>query len=98
FIIGELGPGMAVNRGVPNLGPRLTIVDSGGKRLARLGGEDGPGLATGKVLAPPGIAPHSKSDIYLGGGGGTARKTSCPDTPMPPELKVVRCLQKLEKL
>jgi hypothetical protein len=28
FIIGELGPGMAVNRKVPNLGPRLSIVDS----------------------------------------------------------------------
>ena len=27
FIVGELGPGMPVNRMVPNLGPRLTIVD-----------------------------------------------------------------------
>ena len=26
FIVGELGPGMPVNRRVPNLGPRLTIV------------------------------------------------------------------------
>ena len=43
FIIGELGPGMAVNRKVPNLGPRLSIVDAKGKRIARLGGENGPG-------------------------------------------------------
>ena len=43
FIIGELGPGMPVNLHSPNLGPRLTIVDAQGKRIARLGGENGPG-------------------------------------------------------
>ena len=56
FIIGELGPGMSVNRNVPNLGPRLSIVDSQGKRIARLGGEEGPELESGKFLAPHGIA------------------------------------------
>jgi len=40
--IGELGTGLAVNRNVPNLGPRVTIVDSRGKRISRLGGL-GPG-------------------------------------------------------
>ncbi len=50
FLIGELGPGMAVNRKVPNLGPRLSIVDGTGKRIARLGGEQGPGVETGKFL------------------------------------------------
>src|SRR6202021_592826 len=44
FIIGELGPGMPVNRRLPNLGPRLTVVDAKGNRIARLGGENGPGL------------------------------------------------------
>src|SRR5205814_209068 len=44
FIVGELGPGMPVNLKVPNLGPRLTIVDAKGNRIARLGGEHGPGL------------------------------------------------------
>jgi DNA-binding beta-propeller fold protein YncE len=34
FVIGELGSGMAVNRKVPNLGPRLSIVDAQGKRIA----------------------------------------------------------------
>ncbi len=56
FVIGELGPGLAVNRKVPNLGPRLSIVDATGKRIARLGGEEGPGVASGKFLAPHGIA------------------------------------------
>ena len=89
FIIGELGPGMPVNRKVPNLGPRLTIVDAKGKRIARLGGENGPGLETGKFLAPHGIALDSKGDIYVGEVGVTDWKTSFPDTPMPPEVGVV---------
>jgi DNA-binding beta-propeller fold protein YncE len=98
FIIGELGPGLAVNRKVPNLGPRLSIVDSQGKRIARLGGENGPGLEAGKFLAPHGIAMDSKGDIYIGEVGVTDWKTSFPDTPMPPEVRVSRCLQKLEKI
>src|SRR5260221_1588283 len=36
--IGELGPIMSVNRNLPNLGPRLTIVDATGKPIARIGG------------------------------------------------------------
>ena len=62
FIIGELGPGIAVNRKVPNLGPRLTIVDYKGARIARLGGEKGPGVESGKFLAPHGITLDSKGD------------------------------------
>src|SRR5665213_2581045 len=95
FIIGELGPGMPVNLKAPNLGPRLTIVDANGKRIARLGGENGPGLETGKFLAPHCIALDSKGDIYVGEVGVTNWKTSFPNTPMP---AVVRCLQKLEKV
>src|SRR5271155_215338 len=98
FIIGELGPGMPVNRRLLNLGPRLTIVDSKGKRIARLGGENGPGLEIGKFLAPHGIALDSKGDIYVGEVGVTNWKTSFGDTPMPPEVGVGRCLQKLEKV
>ena len=98
FIIGELGPGLAVNRKVPNLGPRLSIVDAKGNRIARLGGENGPGLEAGKFLAPHGIAMDSKDAIYIGEVGVTDWKTSFPDTPMPPELRVSRCLQKLEKI
>jgi DNA-binding beta-propeller fold protein YncE len=98
FIIGELGPGMPVNRKSPNLGPRLSIVDAKGKRIARLGGENGPGLETGKFLAPHGIALDSKGDIYVGEVGVTDWKTSFPDTPMPASVGVMRCLQKLEKV
>jgi NHL repeat len=98
FIVGELGPGMPVNLKVPNLGPRLTIVDAKGKRIARLGGEGGPGLETGKFLAPHGIALDSQGDVYVGEVGVTNWKTSFPDTAMPREVSVSRCLQKLEKI
>lgn len=66
FIIGELGPGMNINREYPNLGPRLSIVDAQGKLVARLGGERGPGLEAGRFIAPHGLAVDSRGDIYVG--------------------------------
>jgi DNA-binding beta-propeller fold protein YncE len=98
FIIGELGPGMPVNLNVPNLGPRLTVVVSSGQRIARLGGEDGPGLETGKFLAPHGLAIDSRGNIYVGEVGVTNWSTSFPHAPMPPEVNISRCLQKLERV
>jgi DNA-binding beta-propeller fold protein YncE len=98
FIIGELGPGLPVNLNVPNLGPRLTVVDYTGRRIARLGGENGPGVETGKFLAPHGLAIDSHGDIYVGEVGVTNWSTSFPDTPMPPEVNISRCLQKLARV
>jgi DNA-binding beta-propeller fold protein YncE len=98
FLIGEAGPGMAVNRKVPNLGPRLTLVDAKGARIARLGGEKGPGIEAGKFLAPHGLALDSRGDIYVGEVGVADWKTSFPDEAMPAEVRRVRCLQKLERV
>ena len=95
FIVGELGPGMPVNLKYPNLGPRLSIVDKTGKLLARLGGETGPGMETGKFLAPHGLAVDSRGDIYLGEVSYTNWPTNFPNVPLP---KHVRSLQKLEKV
>jgi hypothetical protein len=89
---------MPVNLNAPNLGPRLTVVDAKGNRIARLGGENGPGLEAGKFLAPHGIALDSKGDIYVGEVGVTNWKTGFPDAPMPDEVRTVRCLQKLERV
>jgi hypothetical protein len=95
FVIGELGPGMSVNRQHPNLGPRLSFVDEKGKLLARLGGENGPGLEPGKFIAPHGLALDSRGDIYVG-------EVSYTEFPrLFPEQKIawrMRSLQKLEKL
>jgi hypothetical protein len=95
FVIGELGPGMNVNRQHPNIGPRLSFVDDKGKLLARLGGENGPGLEPGKFIAPHGLALDSRGDIYVG-------EVSYTEYPrLFPEQKIgwrMRSLQKLEKL
>ena len=95
FAVGELGPSMPINRKHPNIGPRLSFVDAKGKLIARLGGEDGPGLEPGKFIAPHGLAIDSRGDIYVG-------EVSYTEFPrLFPEEKVawrMRSLQKLEKL
>lgn len=88
---------MPVNRKVPKLGPRLSIVDANRKRIARLGGKDGPSLASGQFLAPRGIALDSKGDMYAGEVGVSDWKTN-PDEDMPAEVRTIRCLQKLERV
>lgn len=93
--IGELGPGMPVNRNMPNLGPRISIVTHEGKLVARLGGEEGPGLAPGKFQAPHGIAVDGRGDIYVGEVAYTNWPSTYPDTPVPAH---VRTLQKLVKV
>ena len=95
FIIGELGPGMAINQKHPNIGPRLAIVDGEGKLIARLGGEAGPGLETGKFIAPHGLAVDSHGDIYVGEVSYTEYPRLFPDKSIPWRM---RSLQKLERL
>lgn len=95
FIIGELGPGMNINRNHPNLGPRLSIVDPKGKLVARLGGAEGPGLETGKFIAPHGLAVDSRGDIYVGEVSYTEFPRLYPEQGIP---KGLRSLQKLTKV
>jgi hypothetical protein len=95
FIIGELGPSMAVNRNHPNIGPRLSIVDGEGKLVARLGGEAGPGLETGKFVAPHGLAVDSRGDIYVGEVSYTEYPRLFPDKTVPWRM---RSLQKLQRV
>ncbi len=63
--LGELGPGMPVNKDIPNLGPRLSILSHDGKLLARLG-DIRSGEAPGQFIAPHGLALDSRGDIYVG--------------------------------
>lgn len=92
--VGELGPVMAVNRHVPNLGPRLSILDHTGKRIARIGGLHA-GLGPAEFLAPHGIAVDSRGDIYVGEVSWTQWPELYPGNPMPDDL---RSLHKFRKL
>jgi hypothetical protein len=83
-----------VNRDVPNLGPRLSILDSTGKRLARIGGL-ATGLAHDEFIAPHGVAVDSRGDIYVGEVSVTQWPQVFPDQPIPENL---RCLRKLRKI
>ncbi len=66
FIIGELGPRMPVNTSTPISAPRLSIVDSRGKTLARLGGQDGPAMRPAVPRRRTALAVDSRGDIYVG--------------------------------
>src|SRR4029077_8906822 len=52
--IGDLGAVQPVSRNVPNLGPRVTIVDNTGKRISRLGGVV-PRRGSAEILVPAGV-------------------------------------------
>ena len=64
IFIGELGGGSAFNRYAPGIGPRLSVYNTSGERLARIG-ESGYGFEPGQFAAPHGIALDSKGDIYV---------------------------------
>ena len=63
--IGELGWGMSVNENHPNLGPRITVMNTRGERLGRIG-HMGWGLDVGQFVAPHGIGLDSEGSIYVG--------------------------------
>ena len=94
--IGELGPGMPVNRNVPNIGPRLSVVDHTGKRLARIGARTGPGLGPTEFQAPHGITVDSRGDIYVGEVSWTNWPTFYPDKPRPEGLRSLHKFRKVK--
>jgi DNA-binding beta-propeller fold protein YncE len=65
-IIGELGPETVatLTSGVPNLGPRVSLVSAKGEVLAHLGTQP-LGEGPGQFIAPHGIAVDSRGDIYV---------------------------------
>ncbi len=89
--VGELGWGMNVNRELPNIGPRISIYDTSGKRLARVG-EFGMGTAPGQFVAPHGMCLDSWGDLYLGEVAWTNSKN------LGLEADGVRSFQKLVKV
>ena len=63
--VGELGVAIGPNSQAYGLGPRVSIMDTKGNTLARLG--DGPeGINPGEFTAPHGVCVDSHGDIYVG--------------------------------
>ena len=76
--VGELGFGMTVNREVPNIGPRVSVMSRSGERLAKVG-HLGFGPDPGQMIAPHALAVDSTGDIYLGEVAHTASRGWLPD-------------------
>jgi len=86
--VGELGGQMSVNKNRKNIGPRITILSTAGKRLARFGES---GLGIGQFIAPHGICSDSNGDLYVGEVAWTHMKNL--ETP----VDQIRSFQKLVK-
>lgn len=63
--IGELGAAIGPNAEAVRLGPRISLYDTQGNLLARLGDQP-EGGALGQFYAPHGICIDSRGDIYVG--------------------------------
>jgi len=65
FFVGELGSGMPVTEKTPNLGPRVSVLDAKGQRVARFGGQFA-SEKPGEFIAPHGLVVDSHGDVYVG--------------------------------
>jgi hypothetical protein len=85
---------MAFTASFPNLGPRLTVLDSSGQQHAAI--DFGPpGLGPGRMVAPHGIAVDSRGDVYIGEVSYSAWPGTFPQQP-PPER--IPSLHKLSRI
>jgi DNA-binding beta-propeller fold protein YncE len=93
--IGEIGPTMPVNREVPNLGPRISIVDHEGKLVSRFGAAHAGYERPDQFVAPHGMAVDSHGDIYVGEVSYTAWSQIYPNKDIPPGLPTLRKLVRM---
>lgn len=94
FYVGEIGPAMRATLDFPNLGPRLVILDSRGRQIARIAA--GPaGIGPGRFIAPHGMALDSQGDLYVSDVAYTAWGAFFPDTPRPDRIPTLHKLRRL---
>jgi DNA-binding beta-propeller fold protein YncE len=84
--IGELATALAINKDVPNIGPRVSIYTLEGELLVRLGDRN-PGSFLNRFWSPHGIVVDSRGDIYTGKAS-ASYTANRPDVPM--ELRSFR--------
>jgi DNA-binding beta-propeller fold protein YncE len=88
--VGELPTHLAVNREVPNLGARVSVLTLKGDLVARIGGRFA-GEQPGEFVAPHGCAVDSRGDLYVAEVSWTAQGRD--ETPP----REIRSLQKFER-
>jgi hypothetical protein len=64
FYVGELPTHLPVNKDVPNIGARVSILSIKGEPMARVGGRFA-GERSGEFVAPHGVAVDSRGDFYV---------------------------------
>jgi DNA-binding beta-propeller fold protein YncE len=89
--VGELGTNLSLNKDVPNIGPRISVLNTRGERQATVG-ELGLGYEDGQFIAPHGIAVDTDGNIYLAEVAWTNLKNMGEDP------QGVRAFQKLAKV
>jgi len=92
--VAELGPVQPVNRNMPNLGPRVTILDHQGKKIGRIGDLHA-GLHPGSFLGPHSVTIDSRGDMYVGEVSWTQFPQMFPGQTRPTPI---RSLQKFRKV
>ena len=90
FFVGELPSHLPVNKDVPNLGARVSILSIKGQLLGRVGGRFA-GEKPGEFVAPHGCAVDSRGDLYVAEVSWTAQGSH----EQPP--REIRSLQKFER-
>ena len=91
WYIGEAGPALPPTLQFPNLGPRISILNSRGELEARLGHLPA-GTRPGQFVAPHGIAVDSKGAIYVGEVSYTAWPAVFPQEAQPEALPTLHKL------
>lgn len=93
--IGEIGPTLPINRDVPNLGPRISIVDHKGNLVSRFGAEKAGYDRPDQFVAPHGMAVDSHGDLYVGEVSYASWTQIFPDREMPKGLNTLRKLARV---
>jgi DNA-binding beta-propeller fold protein YncE len=96
FYVTELAPQLAINRRVPNLGPRMSVLDDSGRLLATVGEAlAGPGPT--RFVSPHGLAVDANDDVYVGQLAKSVWPRLFPDEPPPPRLSALTKLVRTNK-
>ncbi len=93
--IGEIGPTLPINRDIPNLGPRISIVDHEGNLVSRFGAAHAGYERPDQFVAPHGMAVDSHGDIYVGEVPYAAWSQIYPGKDIPKGLRTLRKLVRM---